>query len=605
MALTVPVDAAILLAQTMTRQRKLQYLLVSLFVISSVLALARLDNAAFWDDEAHISIVARNYLQSGRLSGWDGRNLIAYRNGAFLDPNLDTRNPPLDNLVAAASFKLFGSTTWAGRFPFVLCGLASLAIFGSVLWRKFGVQPVVAFAFGLLALSPVFLLNIRTVRYNALVLLFSVGAYYGYERYRTTKRPGNLVIVAVSGALLFFSNYMLFAAFMGALALLALVMHRNCFDRGDWTRAAITALATILLVLPYALIHRIWSYPRMTVEPSFERKMVLIWWNFRDLTLLTALPWPIMLGLIYYVLLRAHQARNRKPGETLPMADPLLTATKEWGFLCAAFLCLLSSISPQTVFVDSTGVADLRYVTPIVPFLFTLTGIAVALVARLSRPVALLLFGVLVSSNILTITSLQPQHEWLLPAYIKEISAPYPTSYDQTLNFLKTHAKQDDTVLAWPEYANLPIMFYAGDKYRISGLLDKKSPLDPKLVRSLRAPLYAEENFPRWFIAFGWYRYHKDKLRFFQRPHLVGGKRMVYPYKRVKVIDVFWNQTQRPEFPWHTFGPRTDFSRKNDAVYVYERGKLVPAPATVPARKFRASSPAPAPGAGRAIRQNG
>jgi hypothetical protein len=68
----------------------------------SFLILKSLDNAAFWDDEAHVGVMARNYLGMGHLTGWDGRNLYMYRNGGAIDKNLRPVNAPLDILVTAA-----------------------------------------------------------------------------------------------------------------------------------------------------------------------------------------------------------------------------------------------------------------------------------------------------------------------------------------------------------------------------------------------------------------------------------------------------------------------------------------------------------------------
>src|SRR5437868_4275971 len=113
-----------------------------LFLLSACLTLTRLDQTAFWDDEAQVGIIARNLVNTGRVTGWDGRNLFAYGDGVLLDRNLRSVNPPLDYLCAAASFRLFGVSTWAGRLPFALFGLASLAVLFLLLRREFGARSV-------------------------------------------------------------------------------------------------------------------------------------------------------------------------------------------------------------------------------------------------------------------------------------------------------------------------------------------------------------------------------------------------------------------------------------------------------------------------------
>src|SRR5258708_31708382 len=74
-----------------------------LVAVSATLALTRLDNAALWDDEAQVAIIARNVVHTGHLTGWDGRNLFAYHNGTLLDNQFRPINPPLDFLITAAS----------------------------------------------------------------------------------------------------------------------------------------------------------------------------------------------------------------------------------------------------------------------------------------------------------------------------------------------------------------------------------------------------------------------------------------------------------------------------------------------------------------------
>jgi len=37
------------------------------------------------------------------------------------------------------------------------------------------------------------------------------------------------------------------------------------------------------------------------------------------------------------------------------------------------------------------------------------------------------------------------------------------------------------------------------------------------------------------------------------------------------IYDVYWRQTQRPELPWHSFGPVRDFDRRYEAVYVFRK----------------------------------
>ena len=138
---------------------------VVLFLLSAYGALINLDHVSFWDDEAFVGMVAKRHLETGNFSGWTGRNLYGYANGRVLDANLRPINPLLDVLVTSYSYRIFGVSTWAARLPFAIIGLIALALFGAVVRKEWpGQTATQLYAFGSLALSTGFLLNIRTTR---------------------------------------------------------------------------------------------------------------------------------------------------------------------------------------------------------------------------------------------------------------------------------------------------------------------------------------------------------------------------------------------------------------------------------------------------------
>ena len=46
---------------------------------------------------------------------------------------------------------------------------------------------------------------------------------------------------------------------------------------------------------------------------------------------------------------------------------------------------------------------------------------------------------------------------------------------------------------------------------------------------------------------------------------------MLCSYGLVKVLDVFWFDTSKPEFPGHSFGAVSEFDLDTQAVYVFKR----------------------------------
>jgi hypothetical protein len=159
----------------------------------------------------------------------------------------------------------------------------------------------------------------------------------------------------------------------------------------------------------------------------------------------------------------------------------------------------------------------------------------------------------------------------LLPAYVFEVHREYPTAYGDTVRFLDENAGANDTVYAYPEHANYPLMFYTGDKLRFGCLLNKDTHLDGAVVASLDAPLLIEENFPDWIVSFGTHSELAERIAYFSRPHERDGNTTKYRYTLSEVLDVYFADTHRPEIMWHSFGPRRRFDRQSEAVYIFRR----------------------------------
>jgi hypothetical protein len=159
----------------------------------------------------------------------------------------------------------------------------------------------------------------------------------------------------------------------------------------------------------------------------------------------------------------------------------------------------------------------------------------------------------------------------LLTDYVSEVHQPYPTSYGEVVTFLRQHAQHDDSVYVVPQHMNYPLMFYVGDHMRFAGQINRKTHLSLDLIRALPAPLIVEENFPNWFVSFGTWPSTPRALKFFSRPHSHQGRRIEYSYSLFSTLDVFYEQTHRPEIPWHSFGPHRHFDRGKNAVYIYRR----------------------------------
>lgn len=540
----------------MKLNHSLFYLL--LFAGAAVLTLARLDEPAFWEDEAETAFVARAFLRTGEFSGWDGRNLHAYDGGTAMDAQLRYINPPLQYAVTAASFKLLGVSTWTGRFPFVVVGLLALAVFAAVLREEFvGFSALRLYAFAVLALSVTFSLYARQCRYYTLTLLFGLLVFYFYRLAVRAPRLWKFLLLALAATGLLYSHYLVAGAFLCALGTVHLIFHARRTAREFWLGLALAVAVFAVLTLPYALSRQIWVRADMERGGAWlDGHATILWWSLRDVNWLLCLPWTMALGLAWFLW------RARKE-EAVPRA------AREWLVFALADIFLLVLIGPNPNW--STQLADLRFFFPLAPFLAGLAGVFLWFVHRRSPFGAVALLVLMTCSNLPALNPLRPKHRWLLPAYLGELRAPYPTAYGRAAEFLLSRAQPGDTVYAASHHMNFPLMFYTGDRLKFCGLLDRKTPLPRAALARLDAPLWVEENFPDWFVSFGWNDNRQQTLDYFSRPHEHAGKPRRFRYEPVATLGIYWYPSGRPELPWHTFGPVTDYHPLSQGVHVFRR----------------------------------
>jgi hypothetical protein len=327
----------------------------------------------------------------------------------------------------------------------------------------------------------------------------------------------------------------------------------------------------ILAIVPYSVYYRIWYRPDIIAthiwyqpdiiakENWYIRKLTLIWWNFRDLKLLGIMPWVAIVSLFCFMLYYRKQHKN-------------IRIMLEWIVLIAGYVLFLALFSPQTT--DIAGIADLRYFALIIPFLAGATGMFLWFIHQRTKLGVFVCLALIIITNLLNITPGGWKFRWLLPAYVNEIHHNYPTAYGEVVRFLRENAQQDDMVFVYPEHTNYPLMSYLGDKVRMCCLLDTTTILPLAKIRELNAPLLIGENFPDWIIFFRLFLNDQEILDHFSRPHIKEMRQVQFDYQLVKLLDVYGGDETRPELPCHSFGPKTEFDREGDAVYVFKKSVI-------------------------------
>ena len=139
------------------------------------------------------------------------------------------------------------------------------------------------------------------------------------------------------------------------------------------------------------------------------------------------------------------------------------------------------------------------------------------------------------------------------------------------IDYLKQHARQDDKVFTFPEYYNYPLMFYVGDKYYFTSMLDEGTHLNKDKILKLSDRFFMNRSYPDWILLFGVQQVSQEYVDYFSRPHQANGEWEKFQYANVTIANVCWDQTQRPEIIHHGFGPQPVNTYPMDAVLIFKR----------------------------------
>jgi hypothetical protein len=441
---------------------KLDPVLVVILVAVTFLLLFRLDHRPFWQDEAETACLARNVLKYGVPQAFDGVNLISQEEGREFNGDYLWRwSPWLQIYLTAAAFKIGGLSTWVGRLPFALLGLACVILVYLLIKHHYRDLAWARWAAALLAFSVPFLLFARQCRYysaGAFLVLVSLYAF----RQQWQSRWGPALLLVGSLGLLFYSNYLIFLTYAGALLLAAVLFYLREMANG---RTFIIVIFLGLTLVPGLAIFRIWEQASMV-------DLLPLWTSlnryFGDLFQFMV-PLPVALALIW---------RWRRPG--IPQ-DP-----KE---RFAVFLTLIILVNLSLLAL--IPYCEHRYMIHLYPLGAILLGWVVLKVWRYQKFCGALLGLLLLFTNWLQVVPLdwlritnRPMHNDLfmltypnlpLKLYVGELLSPYPDVNRNLIQFFKTNAQPGETILI--TYDDLPLQFYTD--CRVLGGLQGGVPLPP------------------------------------------------------------------------------------------------------------------------------
>ncbi|MDO8527277.1 MAG: glycosyltransferase family 39 protein [Deltaproteobacteria bacterium] len=216
----------------------------------ALLVFFRLDRFYLWQDEADQALLSLSILKTGLPRALIDGKLITQWNGAESSTHyLWFFNPWLPLYLTAFSFKIFGVSTWAARFPFAFLGVVSIWPLGLLFWRWTRSHAVTALALFLFVTNPWVVLYTRQAKYFPIIFFGSALMYLGYQKWEEQKNGTLLFVIGV--CILFHCNYFTLALVLAGLGIYTLLFAK-------WPKAlprfvTVSVLTLAFFCLPFFL----------------------------------------------------------------------------------------------------------------------------------------------------------------------------------------------------------------------------------------------------------------------------------------------------------------------------------------------------------------
>lgn len=441
--------------------------LLAILALGAFLLLFHLDHRPFWQDEAETAGLAKNVLKYGVPRAYDGVNIISQEEGREYDQDYLWRwSPWLQIYLAAAAFKVGGLTTYAGRFPFAILGIACILLVYQLVNRNFGNRAWACLAALLLATSVVFLLYARQCRYYSLGTCLILLTLYAFRDNWQT-RIGPALLLCFSLGLLFHANYLLFLSFAGPALLAAILLYHA---EMPLARTLTVMAGTCLIIFPGLFLFRIQQQTMMISLGAILEHLEEYGGDF----------FQFMFPLPVAVYLLCHW------GQALWTRTNLLQDPAE-RFILFLALIVLGNI----LILTPAPQGEMRYLVHLYPFCTIILGWVICRAWRYQKFSGALLALLLIGTNWLYVVPLgwlgisnRPVHNdphmlaypnIPLKLYLTELSSPYPDVNQNLINFFRAQAQPGQTILT--TYGDLPLEFYTSA--RVIGGLQGHLPQTP------------------------------------------------------------------------------------------------------------------------------
>ena len=481
-------------------------------LIGAVFLVMRLGQPTLWQDEAETAMLARNLLRFGYPRAFDGFNLVWDPQG--YGPNYAWIYHPWGSFyLAALSFKLFGVSTLAARWPFAALGLVAVALTYLLARQASGRVAVARWAVvSLLACVP-FLLHMRQCRYYAPSAAFGLLWLLAYRRW-VTGRAWSLPFLIASGAILFHMNHGVALPFMAATAVDWWIAYRR---NTPWPEVLTVACGIGVLTVPWLWYLESWRHASASGSWHHLRQHAEFYVRMTNKYIVPMAGWGLVVGW-----------RRWRRGRWLwnTGEEPLHRDVLRLGVLV---LCVTMA------FVLLPEQRHFRYLVPLVPLWLIAQAILLDDWIRYRRWQGWALAMVILGTTILS------GARWQMPLwdFVYELTHDYHGPNEAIITYLHAQARAGERVKT--PYDERVLMFYT-----------------PLTVE--RADLFLQPSEPEWIVP----RQAWLPADFWQRPY---GRRIRAAYDAIPLVavDLVWDN--RPDPNEHHFRTVTD----GPPVVIYHR----------------------------------
>ena len=429
--------------------RAAEYLFLGIILcVAAFLFLFNLGNQYLWQDEAETACVSRTILKHGIPLGYDGRNFFSQAKGDCGNNYIWRYHTWLPFYILAAFFKLFGISTFIARLPFALFGVATviLAYFFAKLITKD--KKTAALTTILLMISVPFIILSRQCRYYAPTAFFSLLGLYGYLLLLEKSRKGS-IILTVSAALLFQSNYV-----SCAILLVTIFTHALIFHRPLLAKVLIICLIVVSVNIPWLILASGMKYDVLYSHGFFGRDFSFILKDYLLNIHYYVFPYFLLLiplGRAVYLYLK-HKSIKAVIPEDIFLRENLLLLS----LFIVYTIAILTIMSPSPFF---------RYIIPLIPVFCAITAIIITTTVKRRFAAVVSAVGVLFGAISLAdywYGKAYPDRQGIkylnILDYLDEITHDYNGPIEGIVKYLNKHGSKDDIVAVTRE--DLPLKFY-------------------------------------------------------------------------------------------------------------------------------------------------